>query len=45
VVYLSDKYHDNDIMVAARRIFDMAGVKHRMLKPVNKNIILSLNDL
>ncbi len=45
LVYLSDKYHDDDIMIAARKIFDMAGVKYRMLKPVNKDIRLSLNNL
>ncbi len=26
VVYLSDKYHDDEIMVASRRLFDLAGV-------------------
>lgn len=26
VIYLSDKYHDDEIMVASRRLFDLAGV-------------------
>lgn len=28
VIYLSDKYHDTDSCKAARRMFDMAGVKY-----------------
>lgn len=27
VVFLSDKYHDDEIMVASRRLFDLAGVR------------------
>ena len=42
VVYLEDKYHDEDIFVAARKIFDMAGVEYRQLKPDNRKINLSL---
>ena len=42
VVYLSDKYHDDDIFIAARRIFDMAGVTYRQLVPVHKDITLKL---
>jgi dCMP deaminase len=44
VVYLADKYHDDDIFVAARRIFDMAGVTCRELKPAKKQIILDLDQ-
>jgi len=29
VIFESDKYHDEDIWVASRRIFDAAGVKYR----------------
>ena len=43
VVYLSGKHYDEDIFVAARRIFDMAGVKHRQLEPSHKEICLSLS--
>lgn len=29
VVYESDKYHDVDAFIAARKLFDLAGVKYR----------------
>jgi dCMP deaminase len=45
VVYLDDKYHEQDIFVAARRIFDLAGVAYRQLKPEKKEIILNLGQL
>ncbi len=44
VVYLSDKYRDQDIFVAARKIFEMAGVKMRQLIPLTTDIKLSLTD-
>lgn len=28
VIYLSDKYHDSDFSVAARKLFDLCGVKY-----------------
>jgi dCMP deaminase len=31
VVYLEDKYHDRDIFVASRRMFDAKGVTYRQL--------------
>ncbi|NOY88880.1 MAG: dCMP deaminase family protein [FCB group bacterium] len=43
VVYLSDKYHDEPIFVAARKIFDMAEVKYRQLYPQHKKIELFLD--
>jgi dCMP deaminase len=43
VVYLSDQYNNEPIFVAARRIFDMAGVKYRRLEPEHKSIGLSLD--
>ncbi len=42
VVYLDDKYPDKDIFVAAKRIFDMAGVKYRQLTPRHSEIHLKL---
>lgn len=42
VVFLSDKYNGEPVFVAARRIFDMAGVKYRQLVPGHKQIDLSL---
>lgn len=46
VVYLSDKYHDEPIFVAARRIFDMAGVTCRQLpiKPEHRHLSILLDD-
>lgn len=29
VIYVSDKYHDDAIMIASRRLFDLAGVSAR----------------
>jgi len=42
VVFLTDKYHDDPIFVAARRIFDMAGVTYRRLSPGHTRIDLHL---
>jgi len=42
VVYLSDKYHDQPVFVAARRILDMAGVNCRQLTPSHRNISVTL---
>ncbi len=33
VVYMSDKYHDQDIWVASRKLFDRAGVTYRQYEP------------
>lgn len=44
VVYLSDKYADDDIFVASKRIFEMAGVNTRQLEPRQKQIILDLEQ-
>lgn len=32
VIYESDKYHDDDVWKAARKLFDLAGVKCRQYK-------------
>ncbi len=42
VVYLNDKYHDENIFVAARRIFELARVKHRKLEPKNKELSIRM---
>lgn len=44
VVYLSNKYHDEPIFVASRRIMDMAGVTQRKLKPDIGELTLSFDD-
>jgi dCMP deaminase len=38
VIYISDKYADDDKFVAARKLFDMAGVKLRQMPPPEKEI-------
>lgn len=35
VVYLEDKYHDRDVFVASRRMFDARGVRYRQLAPMD----------
>ncbi len=40
VIYLSDKYAHDDNFVAAKRMFDMAGVECRQLSPQTKAINL-----
>lgn len=42
VVYLSDKYHGQDIFKAARLILDAAGVTCRQLQPQTRKIELRL---
>jgi len=41
VIYLSDKYADQDLFVAARRMFEMAGVETMQLEKLPENIILN----
>lgn len=43
VVYLSDKYKDDDKFIASRRIFELSSVKLRELKPETEKINLTLN--
>ena len=42
VIYYSDKYHDTDSTVAARKMFDAAGIKYHKYTPINKLITLQL---
>lgn len=45
VVYLSDKYHDQENTVASRKLFDACGVKYRKLEiSTIKEINISLKD-
>jgi dCMP deaminase len=41
VIYLSDKYHDTNSCIAARRMFDLAGVKYRQFTPQRDHIEVS----
>jgi dCMP deaminase len=36
VIYHTDKYHDQDLWVAARKMFDLAGVTYRQYQPEYK---------
>ena len=42
VVYMADKYADSDSVIAAKRMFDTAGVKYRAYEITNKETILKL---
>lgn len=41
VIYLSDKYHDQDSFVASRKLFDACGVTYRPLE-IDKTITIDL---
>ncbi|MBK24278.1 MAG: cytidine deaminase [Halobacteriovorax sp.] len=43
IVFLSDKHADKAHSKIARKIFDLAGIKHRQL-PISENLLNSLND-
>ncbi len=38
VIFLEDKYHDRDMFVASRRMFDSSGVVYRQMDPINIEI-------
>lgn len=42
VIYLSDKYHNEDMIIASKRMFDMVGVKHHQYKMTNEHIEIEL---
>ncbi len=42
VVYMCDKYADADNVIAAKRMFDTAGVTYRMYEMKNKQVVLEL---
>ncbi|EWM29464.1 deoxycytidylate deaminase [Nannochloropsis gaditana] len=44
VIYLSDKYHDDAIMVASRRLFDLAGVRYRKHTPKVNRITIDFSS-
>ncbi|MCX7833275.1 MAG: dCMP deaminase family protein [Ignavibacteria bacterium] len=44
VLYLSDKYKDSDSVKASKKMFDMAGVKYRILKLDGKKIVLEFQS-
>lgn len=38
IVYMSDKYHNQDSFIASRKMFDSAGIDYRQMKEVNIDI-------
>lgn len=42
VIYMCDKYADADNVIAAKRMFDTAGVTYRMYQPKNRQVTLDL---
>jgi dCMP deaminase len=42
IIYYSDKYHDTDTDIAAKRMLKSAGVKHRKYESGEKDIVLKL---
>lgn len=42
VIYYSDKYHDTDSSIAARKMFDAAGIVYQKYEPINKLVTLPL---
>lgn len=44
ILYLSDKYKDTDSVKASKKMFDMAGVKYRLIKLKDKKIVLDFHS-
>lgn len=44
VIYMSDKYHDNDHFIASRRLLDLAGVETRQHKPETQTITIDFSE-
>ena len=44
VIYLSDKYAENDDVKVSKKVFDTAGVTYRKVEVTRKEIVLSLMD-
>lgn len=42
IIYLSDKYHDEDSSVASRKMFDMTGIKYRRYEPHGRTVSMEL---
>ena len=45
VIYLGDKYHDSNMSIAARRMFDMAGVKYTEYTGKRSDIVIHIAEL
>ena len=42
VIYLSDKYANQDAFIASKKLFDSCGVKYRQIELENKEVLLEL---
>ena len=42
IIYYSDKYHDEPLSVASRRLFNMTGVKYRAYHPTGRELTLDV---
>ncbi|XP_032079697.1 deoxycytidylate deaminase isoform X1 [Thamnophis elegans] len=45
VIFMSDKYHDTPEMIAARRLFDLAGILYTKFKPKCSKIIIDFDSI
>jgi dCMP deaminase len=45
IVYVSDKYHDEPLMIASRRMLDLSGVKYRQHTPKQNLIIIDFQKV
>ncbi|XP_018431722.1 PREDICTED: deoxycytidylate deaminase isoform X1 [Nanorana parkeri] len=45
VIYMSDKYHDNPEMKAARRMFDLVGIKCTKFVPKRRSIVIDFDSI
>ena len=43
VIYLSDKYHDSNMSIAARKMFDMANVKYTPYSGKKDDIVIHMH--
>ena len=43
VIYLGDKYHDSNMSIASRRMFDMAGVKYTLYTGKREDILVKMS--
>ena len=41
IVYLEDKYHNQDAYIASRKLLDLAGVQYRQLQNFNMQDIIN----
>lgn len=45
VIFMSDKYHDNPEMKAARRMFDLTGIVYKKFIPKRNRIVIDFDSI